>query len=87
MKTKRASYYRKNPLDDTELIVGGLVVAAVIGIGGFFIYQHFQTQAAAAALPSAASLNQGLIAANAASGQAPMPGGTGAPEASQVATG
>jgi hypothetical protein len=87
MKTKRASYYRKNPLDDTELIVGGLVTLAVVGLGGYLIYNHFQTQAAAAALPSAASLNQGLIAANAASGQTPMSGGTGAPEASQVATG
>jgi hypothetical protein len=79
----RRSYARSNPMTTAEMVVAGLVAAGVLGVGGYLIYQH--NQAAAAASP--ASLNAGLIAANASSGQAPLPGGSGAPEASQVQTG
>jgi uncharacterized membrane protein YebE (DUF533 family) len=64
-----------------EMVIGGLVAAGVLGVGAYLIYQHNQTAAAA----SPASLNAGLIAANAASGQAPLPGGSGAPTAGQIA--
>jgi hypothetical protein len=80
LRTKSANYYRKNPLSDVELVVGGLVAAAVVGIGGYFVYNYYQSQ-------GVASSNAGLVAANAASGQAPLPGGTGAPTATQIATG
>jgi hypothetical protein len=53
MRTKSAKYYRSNPLSDTELVVGGLVAAAVVGIGGYLIYQHYNAPVAAtAALPA-----------------------------------
>lgn len=80
------TYRRPNPLTTAEMIIGGLVAAGVLGVGGYLIYQHNQASAAAAA-NSPAALNAGLIAANAASGQAPLPGGTGAPEANQVQPG
>jgi hypothetical protein len=39
----RRHYARENPVTDTELIVGGLVTLAVVGIGGYLIYQHYNT--------------------------------------------
>lgn len=80
---RRPRSMRNPAFSTTEMVVAGLVAAGVLGVGGYLIYQH--NQAAAAASP--ASLNAGLIAANASSGQAPLPGGSGAPEASQVQTG
>jgi hypothetical protein len=76
MRAKSRRYYRRNPLTTTELVVGGLVTAAVVGVGGYILYQYFQNQAQ----------NTQLAQLNAASGQAPLPGGTGAPTATQLAT-
>lgn len=53
MKTRSAAYYRKNPLSTPEMVVGGLVAAAVLGIGGYFVWSHYQAAAAAPpALPA-----------------------------------
>ncbi len=70
----RRSYSRPNPLTTTEMIVGGAVGVAVLGIGAYLIYQHMNP---APTVPAFAAVNQ-------ASGIAPLPGGTGAPTASQV---
>jgi hypothetical protein len=71
---KSAAHYRANPLQTSEIVVGCLVGAAALGVGGYFLYQYLNPPAGAAQ----------LAAANAAAGQAPLPGGTGAPTASQV---
>jgi hypothetical protein len=71
MKTRRASYYRKNPLSTAELAIGGLVTAAVVGIGGYFIYQYYQTQAANTA---GAAINASTVAQNALPGSSGIPG-------------
>jgi len=81
-RRSKTGYYRKNPLSDTEFLVGGLVTAAVVGVGGYLLYGYFQNQGQLQAQQAA---NASLIAANQAAGQAPLPGGTGAPTASQAA--
>lgn len=56
---RSASYYRANPLSNTEMIVGGLVGVAVLGLGGYLLYQHFNpatTATAAGALPAGAQV-------------------------------
>lgn len=70
----RRSYSRPNPLTTTEMVVMGAVGVAVLGIGTYLIYQHMNP---ASTTPALASVNQ-------SSGIAPLPGGTGAPTASQV---
>jgi len=55
-------YYRANPLSDTELIVGGLVGLAVIGVGGYAIYNYYQGHAAnAAALANGTASPGGVV--------------------------
>jgi hypothetical protein len=81
-------YARKNPMTNTEiaLLVGG------VGILGFGIWYAISSRAAAVAGTQAAILQQGTAGAgtptlaqvNAASGQAPLPGGWGAPQGSDV---
>lgn len=71
MKTKRASYYRRNPLTTPELAVGGLVAAAVLGIGSYFVYNYYQNQAA---LNAGAATNAATVAANALPGSSGTPG-------------
>jgi hypothetical protein len=63
MKTRSARYYRSNPLSDTELIVGGLVGVAVLGIGGYFLYSHFSTAGQAAAQAGTNQLTSGAPSA------------------------
>jgi len=53
---RSASYYRANPLSNTEMIVGGLVGVAVLGLGGYLLYQHFNPAATAGALPAGAQV-------------------------------
>jgi len=62
MRSKSSSYYRANPLSDTELVVGGLVTAAIVGIGSYLIYQHYQTQAQNAQNAQLAAMNAALPA-------------------------
>jgi len=61
MRARKNAYYRKNPLSTTELVVGGLVVAAVTGIGGYILYQHFNPPAASTALPAVNASNPGVL--------------------------
>jgi hypothetical protein len=71
-RTKTMAHYRKNPLTTTEFVIGGLVTAAVVGTGFYVLYNYFNNPA------------NNLAQVNAATGQAPLPGGTGAPTASQI---
>jgi hypothetical protein len=52
---RSASYYRANPLSNTELIVGGLVGVAVLGLGGYLLYQKYGSSSSAA-LPTGAQV-------------------------------
>ena len=45
---RSASYYRANPLTDMELAAYGLAGVAVLGLGGYLLYQHFNPAATAA---------------------------------------
>jgi hypothetical protein len=51
-----ASYYRANPLTPMELYGGIAVGVAVLGLGGYLIYQKYGTPAAAGALPAGAQV-------------------------------
>jgi hypothetical protein len=51
----RRHYSRRNPLTDLELGVGGLVGLAALGLGGYYLYQYFQNQNAAALPPGSTS--------------------------------
>lgn len=55
MARRRRSYSRRNQLDsDTELIIGGIVGVAVVGVIGYLIYKNSQPVTTAAA-PAATS--------------------------------
>ena len=54
------SYSRSNPLTDTELYIGGAIGLAALGVGGYFLYQYFQTQNAAA-LPAGSTSPGGTV--------------------------
>jgi hypothetical protein len=45
---KSAAYYRANPLSTVEMVAGGLVGAAILGIGGYLLYQHYNAPATTA---------------------------------------
>jgi len=54
---RRHRFYRRarqNPLTETELIVGGVVALAVVGIGGYLLYKNTQASSSAS-LASGAS--------------------------------
>lgn len=44
-------YARSNPLSDTELIVGGLVGVAILGLGGYLVYTHYNALPAGSTAP------------------------------------
>jgi hypothetical protein len=49
---QRAHYYHRNPanpISETELVVGGLVGLAILGVGGYLLYTRAQTSATTAA--------------------------------------
>ncbi len=73
-------YYRRNPLSTTELVIGGLVGVAVLGIGGYILYQALNPTPAAAAAsgPTAAQLqaNPALASYEAATTSPGAPAGT-----------
>jgi hypothetical protein len=71
MKTRSARYYKSNPLSTTEYVVGGLGLAAVLGIGTYFVYNYYQNQAA---LNAGAATNAATVAANALPGSSGTPG-------------
>jgi len=75
----RRHHSRENPVTDTELIVGGLVTLAVVGIGGYLIYQHYN-QPAAPVLGTDAygnpTINGYPVAGSAASAPSASPPGT-----------
>jgi hypothetical protein len=82
MRRKNAAYYRRNPLTTTELVVGGLVGAAALGIGGYLLYQYFNptpaaalasgpTQAQLAANPALASYESATVSPGAPAGTNP----------------
>ena len=48
----RRSYRRSNPLTTSEYVVGGLVAAAVLGVGGYLIYKNSSANALPAGLTS-----------------------------------
>jgi hypothetical protein len=50
----RRHHTRENPVTNTELIVGGLVAAAVVGIGGYLIYQHYNSTSSTNAIAGSA---------------------------------
>ena len=48
----RLLYRRSNPLTTSEYVVGGLVAAAVLGVGGYLIYKNSSANALPAGLMS-----------------------------------
>jgi hypothetical protein len=69
---RRRRRSRPNPLTTPELVVGGLVALAAVGTGFYLWWSYNQGQ------------QNNLAAVNAATGQTVLPGGSGAPTASQI---
>jgi hypothetical protein len=57
MRRRRRSYRRSNPLTTSEYVVGGLVAAAVLGVGGYLIYKN----SSANALPAGSTAAGGAV--------------------------
>jgi hypothetical protein len=60
----RRSYRRSNPLTTSEYVVGGLVAAAVLGVGGYLLYKNSSANALPAGTTAAGGVTSVATDAN-----------------------
>jgi hypothetical protein len=60
-RRRRRHYVKSNPLTDTEMVIGSVAALAVVGIGGFLLYQHYNASPSTSALNASGSTSPGGI--------------------------